>query len=291
MRQSSSAFLRIARHLNYRRTFLARDCTRVDIPSLPFEAFDSSGTKINPWSILTLVESVRSFSFSQYATVGQPRRSTLDFHEILDTHLIFIVGATVDIKRPCHDFEGPKFPLYVIEKLKYLGKSSKTLSYEIYDCSTDTLQVSCDLTDVLVSGVSRKPVAYPAWWLQKHGDLITPEKAKLSEDPIPTGQPAVSEVKVKSGDIDTFQHTNWASYLKFCYESLTEHATDNSYEQMNIQRLTAGVKSCKLIYKDETNFGDNLTVKSWNSDSQETRVIFNVLKDKKLCMYCDIDFY
>jgi acyl-CoA thioesterase FadM len=250
-----------------------------------------SGTKINPWYIQTLIEAVRSVSFSNYADDKSPPCSTLDFHNILENYFIFIVGVTMDIKRPFHDFETPKAPLYVVEKLKYLGKTSKTLTYDIRHGNTDELYVSCDITDVLVSTKSRKPTAYPDWWFQKHGDLVTEEKAKFAEEGLPNNEPFSSVISVKSSDIDTYQHTNWASYLKFCYESFTDHTLTNSYKRMNNLHLSNGLKSCSMIYKNETNLGDTLNVKSWESDADENKVIFNVLKDNKVCLYCNMEFF
>lgn len=290
---SAGAFVRLARHMNYKIEFLARDCARVDIPCFPYEAFDNTGTKVNPWSLLRLIESSRSFSFWEHQVKpgDQTRCSLLDLGKVFQDHLVFVLGANVKIYKPFYEFETPKYPLHIITKLKYLGKSSKTLAYELYHSNSNTLYVECDVTDVLVSMQERKPVAYPDWWIQKYGDLVTSERADLRINPVPTCQQVVSEVKVGDSDIDSYKHTNWSSYLKFCYNSLNEHVLSSSYQNVGQLELKAGLKSCNLIYKAESNLGDILTLNSWDSDRVKNRVCFEVLKGKLLSLHCDMDFY
>ncbi|KAL4228889.1 hypothetical protein ACF0H5_011929 [Mactra antiquata] len=289
-------FIGIGKNLNYTMDYLSRGCVRVNIPTLPYEAFDNTGSKLKPWSMLSLVESVRAFSFwtkDEQPGCRSSKKSYLDIDKVAKTNFIFIIGAKLTINPVFNDHLSPKFPLFMDQKLTYLGKSSKTLTYDLYYADTKDLYFSCDVTDVIVSSVNRSPSPYPDWWTEKYGDIGTNERPDYSVADVPLNNVLTSSVQVKYGDIDQYRHTNWGAYLKYSYENLSDQVTSNSYKYMRQSHMDKGLRECKLVYSGESNLGDVLTLQSWESEERtnENSVFFNILLGDAHCFHCNLKFY
>ncbi|KAH3700130.1 uncharacterized protein LOC127860888 [Dreissena polymorpha] len=301
MASITRSFPKIARHLNYKRTFPSVTSARVDIPCFPYEAFDYSGNQVNPWSILRLVESVRAFTFWKNVTPHEENRSLLDLHEVLQTHLVFIIGAELKIvDASFHEFESAKHPLYCLTELKNLGKSSKTLSYNIFHEGSERHLISCDVTDVLIDAQTRRPVSYPEWWLTKFGRNVGEfRRASLlgTLDPGET-EVRVSYFRVTLSDTDTYGHCNWSSYLKYCCESLFEHVNKElGYKWVTCDDVSSGLQQADVLYRSEASLGDILLVQSWSDLEKDSRgfaskcLKFRLLKDGNSCFEAKLKFY
>lgn len=289
-----SAFPRIARQLNYQRTLTSPVTARVDIPGLPYEAFDQSGAKVQPWSLLRLFESVRACTFWDYPGSSPTIAESLaDFHVLLRDHFFFIVSASVTIDRHFYKEETPKFPLYVNATLDHVGRSSKRLSYRLHHPGTESAYATCIVDDVLVSSSNRKPIAYPDWWMKKYAHLCENEKSSNFE--LPTTQmskPLCSSYKVNLTDIDTYKHTNWSAYVKFCFESIYKHVLDNSYSNINQSHVDNGVKSVSMVYKSESNLYDTLNVLTRENKQHPNGVYGDIVKeDGTICFQLMMDFF
>ncbi|WAR04842.1 hypothetical protein MAR_020211 [Mya arenaria] len=292
--------MRIARHLNYRRSFPTATSARVDIPCIPYEAFDYTGNTVNPWSLMRLVESVRAYTFWKHVSTSAPNTSMMDLHDILKSRLVFIIGARLQIMdRAFHEFETPKHPLYCITALKNLGKSSKTLSYDLFHEGSDRHLVSCDVTDVLVDEKSRKPIAYPDWWLEKYGHHVNGfRRAQLLTDVDPgSAQVNLSYFRVTLSDTDTYRHCNWASFLKYCYESMFEHVSrDGSYAWITSDDVNAGLRHVDMLFRNEATLGDVLIVQSWSecdqTDTGEYPYLkFRIINNGNSCFEAKMAFF
>ena len=202
--------------------------------------------------------------------------------------MVFITGVRTDIDKTFHDLESPKFPLYVRTYLKSFGKSSKTCSYELRHDGSDALYVSCDVTDVLISKTSRKPVKYPDWWIDKYSPHVENRQTVLPEMHIPGGDPFMTKVTVSHCDTDTHRHTNWASYIKFCSDNI--HAREMQYDKTYIP-VTDGIRSFDIKYTAESALADELSVTSVYSRSQEDTYCLTVNKGGVLCAFSNFCFY
>ena len=244
--------------------------------------------QVQPWNLLRLIESVRACTFWNYNS----QASLADFHEILKNHLFFIVSAKVTIHEYFYDEESPKFPLYVNAALENVGKSSKLMSYTLKHPGVETEYVTCSINDVLVSNTSRKPVAYPDWWMQKFAHLCSNKKHILEFPRDQLADTYTTSYQVNLTDIDTYKHTNWTSYVKFCYESVYKHVYDGKYANIKDNHIASGLKSLSLAYKNESSLYDNLNVVTHEDIHKQNTVHGDVYKDDgTLCVQILMDFY
>lgn len=215
-------------------------------------------------------------------------------YKLLQDHFVFIVAADVEIKQEFNHHDAPRFPIYIETSLTQLGKSSKTLSYELRHFGTNTLYAKCHVKDVLVSTKTRKPVRYPNWWLEKFStnSLNVDHKADIFENDIPEVGTFSSTAKVADSDIDTYKHTNWSSYIKFCYDSLHQHVDDQNYETVSRDDLDAGIQSFNMVYNGESSYRDELQIVSWEKESTSTKTVrFNIKNGGTVCFQSDVSFF
>ena len=127
---------------------------------------------MHPWNLLHLIESVyRESSFPKFPNNPPQLKSFADLHHILHENTFFMVGVGININKHFYDEDSPKFPLSVNMKLDHVGKSSKRLLFQLYHNDVATEYATVQWDDVLVSDVDLKPVAYPAWWMEKFAHL------------------------------------------------------------------------------------------------------------------------
>ena len=253
--------------------------------------FPFLGAKVQPWSLLRFIESVRACTFWNYNNTSA-QNSLADFHVVLQNHLFFVVSANVTIHKYFYDEESPKFPLYVNASLDHVGRSSKRLSYRLYHPDVETEYVTCHVDDVLVSNISRKPVGYPDWWVEKFAHLCKGEKSIFELPRTQLSKTYNTSYQVTSTDIDTYKHANWSSYVKFCFESVYKNVYENKYDKITQNHIDSGLKSFSLVYKNESSLYDNLNICTREDKFDETVVYGDVFKeDGTLCFQMLMDFY
>ena len=211
---------------------------------------------------------------------------------LLRDHFFFIVSAKLTVQKYFYDENAPKFPLYVKASLDHVGKSSKRLSYHLYHQDAAEEYATCTVDDVLVSSKDRKPVAYPDWWMKKFGRMCKEKATPNFEIPTTLSETNCTKYQVNLTDIDTYKHTNWSAYIKFCFESVYKHVLDDNYSNINQNHIDGGVKSVNMIYKSESNLYDTLSVLTQEDKNFADRVYGNIIKeDGTLCFQVMMDLY
>ncbi|KAK3579301.1 hypothetical protein CHS0354_033385 [Potamilus streckersoni] len=288
---ADKAFPRIARQLNYTREFIAPHIARVFIPSLPYEAFNKC--RVEPWNMLALFESCRAFTFWPMPHASNPDEAWLDSNVLYRDNSFFIVGTTLKVDPEFNKFESPKFPLFVDSKLEYVGTSSKGIAYSLFHQKRTRPYLVCEIQDVLVNTKTRKPVPYPDWWKAKYANLCKGKQAipiLSTVRPIERGL-VTNYVKVTIRDTDTYNHTNWTSYVRFCFDALYENVFESRYNRPLTPLITGGLKHLSASFKKESLAGDILAVESWENPEAEDNVEFEIKKNDELCCHVTMSFF
>ena len=200
----------------------------------------------------------------------------------------------IDISESFHKFENPKFPLYVDVEVTHYGKSSSRKVYTLLHENSSSPYAVCQIDDVLVDGKSRKPMPFPSWWQEKFSYINCAPKEPL--DRWPSSVNLVMIVKedylVLYEDIDTNVHTNYSTYVKFCYDSIYKGVCDAKFRMLKSEHLTRGCKSMTMTFHGETNYRDLLTVELFEDSARFGGVFCYVRKANgdKCCTVC-FEFY
>lgn len=185
----------------------------------------------------------------------------------------------MDINRIFHNPKSPKFPLLAEAEVTHAGKSSLRRVITIsHPNNQHTPYFTCETDDVFVDKVSRRPAAFPQWWIQKYSHLI---KSKTKYDkPSKSGYffSNKSEMTVEFDMLDHNLHTTMSAYLRVCINAAFKAAVSDNCSHFGLEYLRAGVKCIQMIFHDESNYGDTLVVESFENKSKLGELYIDIRK-------------
>ena len=248
------------------------------------------GRKPHLKSLFLLFESARSSAFWPVARSERPQDSFADFHKILMNNFFFIVTARMDINQCLYSLATPKFPLTITKTLDFVGSSSKNLTSVLEVAGIDAPLATCSVQTVLVDPNTRRPTPFPDWWREKYLSAVeekTPFKMKSLVRP---DNSLLFPHTVYFGDTDSYRHTNWVSYVRFCYDACMDGMWRERYGRMRLSEAEKGVKSFEITFKKESSVGDRLVIYSWENE-EPNGLSFEIMKENDLCCQANISFH
>ena len=247
---------------------------------------------MEPWEVCRLITAVRSFTNWPVAHSGNPLDSIVDTHKLIEQDFLFIASMKIDISESFHKLESPKYPLLVDVEFTHCGNSSSRKVYTLYHEKMNSSYAECQIDDVLVDGKSRKPMPFPSWWKQKFHYINGGPKNPIGQWPAATDLVKVTEEEytVLYGDVDTNQHTNYSTYIKFCFDSVFNGVSNGQFKMVDTENLNRGVKTLEMTFHGETNYRDVLTVELFEDYDRPGCVFCNIRKINVDGKYCTIYF-
>ncbi|KAK6183088.1 hypothetical protein SNE40_010634 [Patella caerulea] len=260
---------------SFHREFVAPHVVKVQVPGgFPYEAFDGQAN-IKPWSLLSLVESGGAFSY--YGNHNDPEGGFLDFNTLYNDVLSFNVACSLTINRDLYRKETNKSPLIIKKKLVYAGTSSLNILAEVSHPETETPLAECRVQTVCVDKTTHRPKPFPEWWNEKYKKYSKPEEVLKWRLSYPRPPAVTSYVLiVQPSDCDTYSHTNWTNYLKFCCDALVSTNVKKDGSNLKLPQI----KSALLSYINEGNVGEQLSVDFW-SPPEKKCICFEILNEDK----------
>lgn len=75
-----------------------------------------------------------------------------------------------------------------------------------------------------MSKSTRRPVPIPDWWKSKYSSSVVDNEHLIvaAEDVPTTVATSCYEMKVPWNEIDAYGHTNYQSYVKFCFDAAAD---------------------------------------------------------------------
>ncbi|ESO83559.1 hypothetical protein LOTGIDRAFT_169253 [Lottia gigantea] len=260
---------------SYTREFLAPNLVQVEVPGgFPYEAFDGEA-HIKPWSVLTLVESGRAFTFNR--SESDPNHSFLDLGYLYNVGMGFIGSGSTIFNKNLYNTELRKSPLTLTKKLLYAGNSSVNLLTQVLHPDLTEPLVECQVQTILVSRETRKPVQLPDWWREKYQKYSQKEAAlnwRLNQKR-PNNLTSYS-LTIQPSDCDPYFHVNWSNYLKFCCDGLLGSNLKSSGLTVLKQPQ---IKIANFTFLKECNAGEQLSVIFWTEGKELCFEIENQDKD------------
>ncbi|KAK6183087.1 hypothetical protein SNE40_010633 [Patella caerulea] len=274
-RRSGFAWTAIQLTNSFRREFVAPHIVKIQLPGgFPYEAFDGQAN-IKPWSLLSLVESGRAFSFN--GNKNDPERGFLELNTLPGDVLAFNATCSLTISRDLYRKETSKSPLIITKKLVYAGTSTVNVLAEVSHPDVKVPLAECRVQTVYVDKTTRRPTPTPEWWKEKYKKYSKPEevlKWRLSY-PRPSAVTSYALI-IQPSDCDGYSHTNWTNYLKFCCDALV--STNVKKDRTNLK--LPQIKLALLSYVKEGNVGEQLSVDFW-SPAEKKCICFEILNEDK----------
>ncbi|KAK3106155.1 hypothetical protein FSP39_013809 [Pinctada imbricata] len=254
--------------------------------------FNFTGRKPHLRSLFVLFESARSSAFWPISRCSRPNDSFADFQKLLLDHFFFIVSSRVEISQNLYSLSTPKFPLTITKTLSYVGNSAHCLTSVLENPDVKEPYATCMTQTVLVDPKSRRPISYPEWWRDKYESSVT------SNTPlhIPKLKRPANSIcfphAVYFGDTDSYRHTNWTAYVRFCYDACMDAVWREQYSKLKFSDSENGVKSFEIAFTKESSIGDQIDVHSWEEASPNDKpVCFEILKGNDVCCQAKMTFH
>ena len=251
-----------------------------------------TGNKVLPWSALRLFESThRCFTCPKTRNIDHQLESFADLHHLTEEYNFYMIGMHMKFDKYLYSEQSPKFPLQVDFKLDNIGKSSKCVSHRLYH--NNFMYIECLATDVLVSQATNKSAPYPSWWVKKFAPLCKNERLPQLVLPVERLEnPCHTRTDVGLSETDVYKHTNAASYIKYCYESIFRNVSKRCYKNFKSNHLDSGVKCVAATYTGQSRLLDVLDIVTWEDSANDNTVYCKIFKHTgEECCDMKMEFY
>lgn len=236
-------------------------------PGLSLESFNQYGNA-RLQSMLTNAVVTRIYMYHMpYNAAGD---TFLDWQKVTSDRLTFMSSTEATFSKSLYDPSVDKSRFDVKLSLGYCGNASVALVTEYYETGKRDEPLLRQVSQtVSVSKTTRKPIPFPEWFKNKYtGKGVLDQGLVLRPFDRPENTYAY-DVKVRWNDTDTYNHTNFASYITFT-ESAIYSALANkpdSLGDITEEDVRSGCKNIKISYQNESLEGQTLNCYVWQDAS------------------------
>ena len=189
-------------------------------------------------------------------------------------------------------FDKDSIPKMCIDvHLGYIGQSSlNTVANMINEENGDKLVHNVNQV-VTVDPATRKPTSLPDWWKNDYKDKVV-ENERLVVRPFEKPSDYYKfDLKVLWSDTDGYRHTNYVSYIRFCFDAAMSAVNDGALSAFSGDILDYPVKSMSMAYRSECRAGDILDIACWEKEDTSNTLCFDISKDGNSIFQNTIEFY
>ncbi|RUS78634.1 hypothetical protein EGW08_013604 [Elysia chlorotica] len=285
--------------MNVRKEFISLKKVKVICPDgFPYHAYDAKG-QVTPWSIIRMVDFSRNIAFSNSPTADPPQQSFLDVVRLTEEFLLFTAATSTSISPNLYDSGTKKGPLELHLELDNVGNTSYCIKTLFFLGDQDRPVIENETQMVMVDFNLKRPSPPPDWWREKYsaGGLETGKGLRLPRAvPPESGVLSHYQVKIAASDLDIYLHTNWANYLKFCYDAFVDYKFHQVHQvhqhgRESIQDAFRKTRRFALRFMHETSLGDALDVTLWKDSGNPDLYMFQVLKQAEDLCEAQVEFY
>lgn len=266
----------------------------IKIPSLSMDDIDRTGN-FSIWRIQKMLTGVRLAAY--HITSPETGETFLEYDRLTSGLYTFMASAKTEITRECYDLPdaavSPSFEAKL--HLGYMGNSSLNSVATLYHTQTGK-ELARNINQVVtVDKTTRRPAPLPEWWKEKYGDCVVGnERLVIPLVPVPDENvPGFykGQCQVSWSDTDTYKHTNYLSYIRFCLDAAMDGIVDGQFQKFTGDILQYHVKSIQLAYKGESLARDTLDITVWEDAINAYILHFDVKKDKNTIFQSTMEFY
>lgn len=269
------------KQLAYIREQTEPNLVKVTIPTLPYEAFDCSGEKILPWSLLKLFDSCE---------VGDFWHNKDDKHGPSQDQVLFMLNCELEVDRALYEWESPKFPLVIDNRLVFVKRSSRAFENLLFHPERSKPYARFFTIDVNMDPQTRKPKPLPEWWKEHFRSPSDGDRREYELPPKPKEGVFSSSCRIHFSDTDENKHANYTSYVRYCFDHMCENIIFGKYGS-GLDAYQIGLKKLQVTFLNECMLGDVLTIHSWQTDSSENRFCFEIWNSTKMAATMSMELY
>lgn len=230
-----------------------------------------------------------------YHTVdGKTNASFLEYDKMTSDVFTFMASTRTSVNAAFYKLlDGDAFPALSIKlHLGYVGTSSLNTVAVLSDTNSGAVLARNVNQVVVIDKSTRKPTPVPDWWRQKYESFVVEnERLILPSLDIPKENTYRYDLKVSWNDIDAYGHTNFLSYVKYCFDAGMDAVDKKFYTSLHDDILKYNVKDIESSYRGECQAGDAITVVTWQNAQNPFKLHFSVEKDGKALYQSSVEFF
>ena len=220
-------------------------------------------------------------------------------------HFIFIVNNTFSFDREINslrrdDVWGYYKPFRFVAWFSGFGKSSCSISQNMYDHHSGHLLYTATTSFVYVDRQTRRPCELPKWFVERAEEYLNKinpiinhalEKKSIASIPVEVTLVFSYEIKALMSDCDKNGHVNQTAYVKWCSDVGVLAAGLGRYRNFKKDIGMYALKELSVQYIGETLVDETVLVQTWEDTNEEMTVHFVIKKKDKVIFYAKLKHF
>ncbi|XP_053409274.1 uncharacterized protein LOC123561343 isoform X5 [Mercenaria mercenaria] len=268
-----------------------RFSAEVLLPGLSYTDFDQKiGGKVSLWSLGKVCESARWQGLIHGLTY---------YPELRKENAMFAANQSIHFSKEFSDISygkhfGEKKQLKANIYICNVGKTSYTITVDIFDYKSGIKLVTNSLVGVNVNRKLRKPALLPKFFYEnlekhlKHVENNTIGRAVLPT--IPNGAFRY-EIKCVHSDSDMNKHITQVAYSKFCSDAASLGALKGHFSQFKRHIELYPLKTTEFHFIGEALVNDIVVVHVWEEPDSFRTLNFAITRKGKIILILKMEFY
>lgn len=212
--------------------------------------------------------------------------------------LIFVAAINFSFSKEAHrvrdDIWGYKRPFRFVSYLSDVGKTSFTVTEDMFDQTTGIKIMAGVIKVVYIDGQLRKPAVLPDWFVtnvqQYLQNKVNHSLVKADIVGVPEGAFRY-EVYALQSDCDTNFHVNQATFLKWCTDAGAIAALNGKYNSFTDDIGLYALENINVQYSGEVLRNERVDIYTWEDKFESRTLHFSMKKDGDLVFSAKLKYY
>ena len=216
------------------------------------------------------------------------------------SHLFFIASSKVSFSKEAHmirdDIWGYKTPFRFVTYISHVGKTSFTVSLDMYDCSSGIKVISFISKIVYVAKEARKPANLPDWFVMKVQQFLESNKIQDQSvdkmDVVTIPRDAFRfDVRALQSDCDSNNHVNQGNYIKWCTDAGSMAVARGKFKYFTEDISLYALENVFIQFTGEVLRNEKVEIYTWE-DIKELRTLhFYMLKNGDCVVNAKLQYF
>lgn len=175
---------------------------------------------------------------------------------------------------------GNSFPYKICTQLVDIGKSSMTLHMQLTNKLDHKELATADFKYVYTNKKTEKSEPFPEWLLDKYLSALRVKQTMIIKRTVPEilSSAYCNDITVAESDVDHNQHTNQASYIRFCFDAANAAIRDGKLQKLEPCINYFPLLELRPVYLSQSWWSDKLQVFVWQDDDSPDIAVHCVIK-------------
>ncbi|KAK7093054.1 uncharacterized protein [Littorina saxatilis] len=213
------------------------------------------------------------------------QRGFIDYPQIVNEHFgMYSFGLSLKFEPALWKVRrGASFPYKIHTRVVGVGRTSLNLQSRLINKLDEKELATLNLKYVYVNRHTGRSATLPDWLVNKYTSTL---REKISVE-LPKTVPRVPlsassyDVMVAESDVDHNNHTNNASYIRYCSDAVHSAVKKGRLPRLEPDASNFPLLDLQAVYLGQSWMGDKLRVLLWQQEDQQDAICFVIKRKRK----------